>query len=219
MRYVGSKNRIAKYIVPIIEKEITDNTVYIEPFVGGANLIDKVNCSKRYGYDINKYLIALLQYQQSGGKLPNIVTKQEYQEVRNNKANYPDWLVGFIGFCCCFRSHWFAGFADPYTRGCCKRNLETQNLSGIRFAVADYKTLNIPENAVIYCDPPYQDTTGYKDKINYTEFWDTVRKWRKQGAKVFVSSYSAPPDFTCIWQKDIYNALGNKGKLTEKLFV
>ena len=34
---MGSKSRIAKYIVPIIQKYINENdiTMYIEPFVGG----------------------------------------------------------------------------------------------------------------------------------------------------------------------------------------
>ena len=64
MNYFGSKSRQAKYIVPIIQKYIDDNniTVYIEPFVGGANVIDKIVCPFRYGYDINKYVIALFKY-------------------------------------------------------------------------------------------------------------------------------------------------------------
>ena len=37
MKYVGSKNRIAKDIVPIIQKYIDENNIteYYEPFVGG----------------------------------------------------------------------------------------------------------------------------------------------------------------------------------------
>ena len=60
---MGSKSRIAKYIVPIIQSYIDKNNMetYIEPFVGGANIIDKVKCGKKYGFDKNKYLIALLQ--------------------------------------------------------------------------------------------------------------------------------------------------------------
>nr|WP_319571429.1 DNA adenine methylase [uncultured Draconibacterium sp.] len=42
MKYMGSKNRIAKHILPIILKNRT-NELYVEPFVGGANLIDKVD--------------------------------------------------------------------------------------------------------------------------------------------------------------------------------
>jgi len=38
MQYMGSKNRYAKYIVPIIQKYIDDNNItkYLEPFVGGG---------------------------------------------------------------------------------------------------------------------------------------------------------------------------------------
>ena len=37
MKYMGSKYRISKYIVPIIQKYIDENGIktYIEPFVGG----------------------------------------------------------------------------------------------------------------------------------------------------------------------------------------
>jgi DNA adenine methylase len=41
MKYMGSKNRIAKYILPIMLKE-RGQRIWVEPFVGGANMIDKV---------------------------------------------------------------------------------------------------------------------------------------------------------------------------------
>ena len=46
MKYMGSKSRVAKDIVSIIQKCIDDNNIetYVEPFVGGANIIDKINC-------------------------------------------------------------------------------------------------------------------------------------------------------------------------------
>ena len=63
MWYMGSKNRLSKYLVPIIESYIDEKTEgYMEPFVGGANIIDKVNCDNKIGYDIHKELIALLNY-------------------------------------------------------------------------------------------------------------------------------------------------------------
>lgn len=63
MVYMGSKSRFAKDIVPILQKTIDDNNVdtYIECFVGGANIIDKIKCEKRYGYDRSDTLIALLK--------------------------------------------------------------------------------------------------------------------------------------------------------------
>ena len=63
MRYVGSKNRLSKELAPIIQSYINDNCKgYIEPFVGGANMIDKIKCDNKIGYDINNYLIALLNH-------------------------------------------------------------------------------------------------------------------------------------------------------------
>ena len=45
MVYLGSKNKLAKYIVPIIQKYIDDTNCkdYFEPFVGGAKLNVKTN--------------------------------------------------------------------------------------------------------------------------------------------------------------------------------
>lgn len=67
MKYMGSKSRIAKQIVPIIQSGIERDgrDSYIEPFVGGANVIDKIKCKYRVGFDINEYLIALLQHVQT----------------------------------------------------------------------------------------------------------------------------------------------------------
>ena len=38
IKYVGSKNRIAKFIVPIIQSIIDEHNIvdYVEPFVGGV---------------------------------------------------------------------------------------------------------------------------------------------------------------------------------------
>lgn len=63
MKYVGSKARISRHILPIIQGAIDRNGIetYVEPFVGGGNLIDKVHCHNRIGYDNNEYLIGFWQ--------------------------------------------------------------------------------------------------------------------------------------------------------------
>ena len=50
MKYVGSKNRLAKDLAPIIQSYIDDNNIihYWEPFCGGANMIDKIKCKNRF---------------------------------------------------------------------------------------------------------------------------------------------------------------------------
>ena len=47
MKYLGSKAKLAKYIVPILQNYIYKNNIktYIEPFVGGFNIIDKITCN------------------------------------------------------------------------------------------------------------------------------------------------------------------------------
>jgi DNA adenine methylase len=43
MVYQGSKSRLAKYIIPILQSYIDENKIetYIEPFVGGVMLLTK----------------------------------------------------------------------------------------------------------------------------------------------------------------------------------
>lgn len=63
MKYLGSKNRLSKELAPIIQRYIDESgfNKYLEPFVGGANMIDKIKCEYRFGGDNHKYLIALLK--------------------------------------------------------------------------------------------------------------------------------------------------------------
>lgn len=44
---MGSKAKIAKYIVPIIQRKIDESGAryYVEPFAGGCNVIDKITGS------------------------------------------------------------------------------------------------------------------------------------------------------------------------------
>ena len=92
MKYMGSKSRISKHIVPILQKAIDDNetTTYIEPFSGGMNIIDKIDCDKKIGSDVNKYLIEMFKHLQSGGALYEDVPKELYVKARtdfNNNTN------------------------------------------------------------------------------------------------------------------------------------
>lgn len=69
MKYMGSKAKITKYIVPIIQSKIDASGAryYIEPFAGGCNVIDKIKAPYRIASDQNEYLIALLRHLQAGG--------------------------------------------------------------------------------------------------------------------------------------------------------
>lgn len=70
MIFQGSKAKYAESIVPKLQRIIDENDIiyYIEPFVGGANVIDKVYCEFKVGCDKNAPLIALHQKAQKDFK-------------------------------------------------------------------------------------------------------------------------------------------------------
>ena len=103
MTYVGSKNRLSKPIAPIIQSYIDnmpDCRGCSEPFVGGANMIDKIKCPCKIGNDIHKYLIALLNHvSETTDDLPDTITEEEYNAVRTKTNNYPEWYEGLVEIC------------------------------------------------------------------------------------------------------------------------
>lgn len=82
---MGSKNRIAKFVLPIMIKEANEKgiTTWVEPFVGGANMIDKVpNRFQRIGIDYNAHTIdALIAIRDLVDKLPTEVSEEYYKEI------------------------------------------------------------------------------------------------------------------------------------------
>ena len=60
MKYMGSKRRIAKDIIPVMLKNIEDGQNFYDLFCGGLNLIDKIpKHINRIANDTNKYIIEL----------------------------------------------------------------------------------------------------------------------------------------------------------------
>lgn len=53
MKYLGSKNKIAKHLLPIILKDRKPEQYYVEPFMGGGNMIDKLKDRKEWKNCLN----------------------------------------------------------------------------------------------------------------------------------------------------------------------
>jgi DNA adenine methylase len=247
MKYIGAKTKIAKDIVPIIQSYIdnSNKTDYIEPFVGGANIIDKVNCYCKIGFDINEYLIALLAEAKQDPELkflPKECSFEHYKEVRDsyNKKDgkFTKCYIGGIGFLASYGGRFFDGGYGRDSKGGRsiyserKANLQLQaRTTGFLsscFFCADFektltKTFNNIKNSVIYCDIPYRNTKKYNNKdFDYDKFYELVIKLSKDNY-VFISEYSMPEEFECIWQKEVsvlQKSDRKKGdRATEKLFV
>lgn len=103
------------------------------------------------------------------------------------------------------------------------KKLEAKN-NILSITSLSYNDVTIPKNAVVYCDPPYKDTALYAQWwFEHDSFWEFVRKISKTNS-VFVSEYSAPDDFRCIFefsQKSKYPQKNQKhnNQPTEKIFV
>ena len=99
---MGSKAKITKYIVPIIQRKIDESGAryYVEPFAGGCNVIDKIKAEYRIASDSNKYLIALFQHLQDGGELPEHITREEYNKAREayrtGDNSLQAWYIGAV---------------------------------------------------------------------------------------------------------------------------
>jgi DNA adenine methylase len=239
---MGSKSRIAKYIVPIIQKYINNSnlSLYIEPFCGGCNVIDKIKCDKKYASDINEYLIELFKHIQQELPLPDEVSKELYDDVRNSfhtkNKKYKDWYIGAVGFLASYNGRFFDGgyakagyektknglrYRNYYQEA--KKNILEQipNLQDVTFESKNYHDL-YPVNTVIYCDPPYQGVKQYANSLqfDYNGFWNTMRVWSQRNI-VLISEENAPDDFKCIWKQEVSRSIKatDKSKSVEKLFT
>ena len=241
MIYQGSKSRLKKYILPIIQSYIDKYNIkaYIEPFVGGANLIDDVICERRIGSDVNPYLIALLKHIQRDPELiiaPEECTKEHYSEVRdcyNKHSNrFTKEYIALIGYSASYGGRFFdGGYGRDASGGRCiyqKRikNLREQapKLKDIQLFCRDYKEYDfVYKNCLFLCDPPYKNTKKYAGKsFDHDEYYDWCREIAKNNI-VIMCEYDMPDDFKCIWQKErkvLQKSNRQTGDIaTEKLFI
>ena len=174
MKYMGSKNRIAKHLLPIMLSECEKHgiTKWVEPFVGGANMIDKVPESfERTGCDLNPHTIeALIGIRDHVDEFPNFVSEEFYKSIKKTDA-HP--INSWIRFECSFgakldngyaRNAKGANYAQMGLNLALKQSPKIQN---VKLICDSYENLSF-ENCLIYCDPPYQGTTGYKTEVLIT---------------------------------------------------
>lgn len=243
MKYMGSKSRIRNEIIPILLKGSKGNETFIDAFCGSCSIVEEIPASyKRIANDKNRYLVNMFIELQKNGtdSLPFKITRNSYKEIREDyhkiekERGICDMrylaLIGWVGFMGSFNGRFFDGGysgRDVKGRDYIKENINNiiktiPKIQGVKFTCLDFRSIDVPENSIVYCDPPYKGTKQYSTSKNFDHdsFWMWVRKVSRK-AKVFVSEYSAPEDFECIWEKQITNAMSTKNtyKPTEKLFV
>lgn len=238
MRYLGSKARIKKEIIPIITQYLDGNNEFVDAFMGGANIIDSVDYTYKVGLDISEYTIAVWSTIKYCGInwIPQSFDEEEYYAVKSaykdrNYSIYNRDMIGYVGNCLSYGSKWWGGFAkynpkknedhvkEAYN-GIKKQVDNFKYLWSTRFFNMSYDEYEYKPNSVIYCDPPYMDTIGYESSFDHTKFWEWCRKMSKAGHHVYVSEYTAPSDFRCVWRKSVKETVGkNVNQKVEKLFM
>lgn len=232
MQYMGGKQLISTRISEVINHEISrisGGATFVSLFCGACSIESKIKADTKILNDKHEYLIEMFKALQNGYELPDEITKEQYEYIRNN-LDEDKALSGFVGFACSFGGKWFGGYARDDKRGrnytqTGKRGLikKMAGLQNATFISMDYKDVIIPNGSVVYADPPYANTTAYGSefKIDYDDFWDYMREISKNNI-VFISEEHAPDDFECVWQKEVVRTLDknlqNRPKKIEKLF-
>lgn len=240
MVYLGSKAKYSQYIVPILQNKIDESgtDTYIECFVGGGNVIDKINCKHKYGYDRSDTLIALLTQMRDDF---DGVLKDGNRELWDKEKAYvkdsimpDDMTLAEIGAMEFFASFSNGGFPRGYAKNTdgrnyfneAYRNAERQapNLKGIEFGCQNYWELDPnTSGAVIYLDSPYAGTKQYgyarQGKFDFEKYYDWCREIAKHNY-VFISEQQMPDDFEIIWEQECKRTAGkdNTFKAVERLF-
>jgi len=246
---MGSKRKIAKDLIRHIVSDVgIDNMkgrTWVEPFVGGCNMLNVVTPNLVKDYicnDGNYYLIELFKKLLSpeGFNFPDEVSEAEYKHIRENKDTYDPALVGFVGFNLTFGSKWFGG----YSHNSEKRNFALAGKNNLTKQIEILKnrkitwynkhyidlTQHIPDGSIVYCDPPYnvdiynQDScTQYTGagsgliKFYFPLFLSWVENIKKhKGCIVYYSNYfNKDIKHDVIWSRDLTINIDNKNNRTK----
>lgn len=234
MKYLGGKNKIAKYIVKFIKDLINPDMVdgYLEPFCGSlAITVHMTDYKKVIASDIHSDLIMLWKKVQKNKFIPpKTLNEDQWKKIKEYKS--PSAMKAFAGFGCSFGGKFFGGYAQKYTNGKNEDYLKAatnsinkikSKIENVKFYKKDYKKWT-PKNMLIYCDPPYvpsnfpvkyRTATKKYSEFDNKKFWNVMRKWSKKNY-VFISEQNAPDDFISIWSKKKYRSISNSKKTRYK---
>ena len=239
MSYVGGKSKGATHILEILNHPYFDGFDYLEPFVGMGHILRRViNKHITIASDYNPLLCELLNGIQQSKTIP-IISRDQYQTLKHQVGSIT-FERAIACFCYSYNGKAWGGYCPVFNSATRHDDYVKQRTNyykslqinpvfmNTRIECISFKGLN-PSKQLIYCDPPYRSTTGYrieayktpKDTFDHDDFWNTMRKW-SQHNYVFISEYSAPVDFIEIGHSIKNTSLSGKGSSSqriEKLFA
>lgn len=234
MRYMGGKARVVRHLAEILSQalDLTGGR-WIEPFTGGLNVLPAVAGSVTSAWlnDAAPGLINMYRALAAGEFCPpEEVTEEEYRRLRAEGGEDP--LSTFAAYGCSFGGKRWGGYAREGSRNpdlnlgaVAGRSLlrALPSLSRVtRWTSQDYLALDLGSEprSTIYCDPPYEGTTGYQARFDHDQF----RAWCEEQAQrhhVLVSEYDGyhRPGWEIVWSRERQVALDVSQKQQRKLEV
>lgn len=218
MRYLGGKHRLAKKIVAAIAENTEYRETVYEPFVGGGSVtphLSQVFETVHIG-DTHPDLIMMWSALYMGWEPPSEVSEEQYAQLRHEP---PSALRGFVGFASSFGGKWFGGFARGDSRNFTAETARNVNKIVSNSTVGQilnqsYTQWTPLSGEVVYCDPPYRNTTGYSstEGFDHEEFYRTVESWAASGVDVFVSEYVAPEHWEVVMESSHRQSVSRTSK-------
>jgi DNA adenine methylase len=226
--YHGGKQRIGKKISEIIYENVMNQNkmfpegtsrreikvdTYIEPFCGmlGVYRWMPSKFGDKFTYfagDINKSIILMWKKIQEGWEPPISCSEERFKKLKYD-GKYSA-IEGYVGHLCTYRGVFFDSYYQQKSSKMetnRKRTLEIgKQIGNVTFTSDSYKQFSNVKNAVIYTDPPYwggeqryYEGKEYKNRLVFDneEFFNWCRQMSKHNL-IFISEYSAPPDFILL---------------------
>lgn len=222
MRYMGGKFRQRRVIADALRPCIDGDTTYVEPFLGGgwsfAHVIETCRPGHAIGADVNGSLIELWRRVVAEGVdwLP-----VSLEEVEANYHAYKaaqdmsDPLTAWYGVCS-FGGKWYGGIARSKTtdrfkgedafaesaRSTERKAASMRECPDLRLLCCSYEELEIPDGAVVYCDPPYSGGKSRTKAHRFDQFdVDAYYAWVRDLSTrcvVVCTTFDPPEDFEVL---------------------
>lgn len=220
MWYMGGKFRQRRAIADALRPYIDGDTTYVEPFLGGAWSFSKVLEDLRPGHavgaDVNGSLIELWRKVVAEGVdwLPTSMEEVEANYHAYKAAqDMSDPLTAWYGCACSFGGKWYGGVArgrtttgptgfEAQARSTERKAASMRACPDLTLLCCSYEELEIPDGAVVYCDPPYSGgKTRIKahrfDDFDVDAYYDWVRGL-SQRCVVVCTTFDPPEDFEVL---------------------
>lgn len=203
---------------------------YLEPFIGGAAVSEKMgrHFKEAHYSDLHAGLIEMWDaVVNDDWEPPSDLTEEDYYRLKESGLSP---LRTFASFACSFGGKEWGGYArskkTDYAATGRRSVLRGRAMAGqelTTYTHMSYAGLKVRPGDVVYSDPPYADTTGYRvGSFDSADFWAVAQSWAEAGAFVFVSEYNAPEGWEAVWEKQQTISLNGgteRGKKSvEKLF-